>query len=55
MGCMVSRGWIDRSIVEAALTEAMHTNGYIAEEGIKAAEATLKSGLDAGEKDRNRT
>jgi hypothetical protein len=26
----------------------MHTNGYVAEEGIRAVEATLRSGLDAG-------
>ena len=51
MGRMTVRGWIDRSIVEAALTEAMHANSYVAEDGIKAVEATLKSGLDAGEND----
>jgi hypothetical protein len=29
----------------------MHANGYVGEEGIAATEATLKSGLDAGEKE----
>jgi Bifunctional DNA primase/polymerase, N-terminal len=51
LGRMIARGWIDRADVEAALTEAMMANGYIAEDGIGAVEATLKSGLDAGEKD----
>ena len=51
LGHMIARGWIDRGQVEAAFTEAMHTNGYIADKGIQAVEATLQSGLDAGEKE----
>jgi hypothetical protein len=51
LGRMVARGWIERTEVEAALTEAMHANGYVADKGIGAVEATLKSGLDSGEKE----
>ncbi len=45
---MVARGWIGRAQVEAALTAAMHTNGYVGEEGIKRVAETLKNGVDAG-------
>ena len=48
MGRMIARGWIGRSAVEDALSEAMRRNGYEKEEGRKAVRATLKSGLDAG-------
>ena len=48
MGRMIARGWIGRSTVEDALTDAMRRNGYEKEEGRKAVKATLKSGLDAG-------
>ena len=48
LGRMVARGWIDRATVEAALVGAMYANGYVTEKGIRAVEATLKSGLDAG-------
>jgi hypothetical protein len=51
LGRMIARGWIDRGAFEAAMIEAMHANGYVADKGIKAVEATLKSGLDAAEKD----
>jgi hypothetical protein len=51
LGRMVARGWIKRADVEQALLKAMHANGGVADDGIKAAEATLRSGLDAGEKD----
>jgi hypothetical protein len=51
LGRMVVRGWVKRADVEAALLEAMNTNGGISNDGIKAAEATLKSGLDDGEKE----
>src|SRR5262249_22614101 len=40
-----------REHVEANLLGAMHANGYVADKGIKAAEATLRSGLDAGIKE----
>jgi hypothetical protein len=51
LGRMVVRGWISRTTVETALLEAMHGNGAIADDGIKPTEATLKSGLDAGEQE----
>jgi Bifunctional DNA primase/polymerase, N-terminal len=51
LGRMVARGWISHSEVETALISAMQCNGYIAEKGIKATEATLGSGLLAGEKE----
>ena len=51
LGRMVARGWISRADVETALISAMHSNGAVADDGLAAAEATLKSGLDAGEKE----
>jgi hypothetical protein len=48
LGRMVARGWLHREHVEANLIGAMYANGYVAEEGIRAVEATLRSGLDAG-------
>lgn len=51
LGRLIARGWIDRADVEAALTEAMTANGYVASDGVNAVEATLRSGLDAGEKE----
>ena len=51
LGRMVARGWTRRADVEQALLKAMHDNASVADDGIKAAEATLRSGLDAGEKD----
>jgi putative DNA primase/helicase len=51
MGRMVARGWIDRADVETALLEALYTNGYIGDDGLRSAEATLRSGLDAGEQE----
>ena len=51
LGRMIARGWLDRLEVEAALLEAMHANGYVDDDGIQSAEATLRSGLDAGEQE----
>jgi hypothetical protein len=51
LGRMIARGWLERAAVEANLIGAMHANGYLNEEGIKATEATLQSGLDAGMKE----
>jgi hypothetical protein len=45
---MVARNWLARRDVEEALTEAMIANGYVADKGRRAAEATLKSGIEAG-------
>jgi hypothetical protein len=48
LGTMVARDWITRDEVEDALRAAMEQNGYTADKGIRAVDATLKSGLDAG-------
>jgi hypothetical protein len=48
LGRMVARGWISRAEVEAALIEAMTANGAVADDGMAAAEATLRSGINAG-------
>jgi putative DNA primase/helicase len=50
LGRMVARGWIDRAEVEAALLGALEANGYIGDDGLRAAQITLRSGLDAGER-----
>ena len=46
LGRMVARGWLQRANVEASLVGAMYANGYAAEDGIRAVDATLRSGLD---------
>jgi hypothetical protein len=51
LGRMVARGWVDRADVEAALLEALYANGYIGDDGLRSAESTLRSGLDAGERE----
>ena len=51
MGRMVARGWIDRADVGAALLDALHANGYVGDDGLYAAKATLRSGLGAGEQE----
>jgi hypothetical protein len=51
LGRMTARGWLDRADVEIALIDAMHTNGAVADDGLAAAQATLQSGIDAGEKE----
>jgi hypothetical protein len=51
LGRMVARSWLYREHVEANLSCAMHSNGYVADKGIRAVEATLRSGLDAGLQD----
>lgn len=51
LGRMMARGWLSRAAVEGALIGAMFANGYVAEEGVDAARATLESGLGAGEKE----
>ena len=48
LGTMIARGWIARATVEEQLYEASVQNGYIKEKGAHAAQATIKSGLDAG-------
>jgi Bifunctional DNA primase/polymerase, N-terminal len=48
LGRMIARGWLDRTAVEGALLGAMFANGAVADDGLEAAKATLKSGIDAG-------
>ena len=48
MGRMVARGWIPRDEVEQQLREAATACGLTAEDGHRAVEATLQSGLNAG-------
>jgi AAA domain/Bifunctional DNA primase/polymerase, N-terminal len=48
LGRMVARGWIDRAVVEAALTKACTANGYATDDGEAAVAATLRSGIEAG-------
>src|SRR5262249_46930246 len=48
LGTMAARDWITRDEVEDALRSAMEQNGYAADKGTRAVEATLKSGLEAG-------
>jgi hypothetical protein len=51
MGTMVARGWIDRSEIEYRLLSACFANGLVKEDGEIAVRRTLKSGLDAGERE----
>ena len=48
LGHMIARGWIGRSEVEQALIGAMKKNGAVADDGMPAALATLRSGIEAG-------
>jgi hypothetical protein len=48
LGRMIARGWLDRAEVEAELAAAMQANGYIDDDGVGAAEKTIRSGIDAG-------
>jgi hypothetical protein len=48
LGHLVGGGFLDRGEVEEALINASRTNGYIASHGLKSAEATIRSGIDAG-------
>ena len=48
MGRMVARGWIEKSRVEAALTDACRANGLFKDDGPKGVRDTLASGLRSG-------
>jgi hypothetical protein len=54
LGRMIARGWLHREHVEANLSGAMHTNGYVEEKGIRAVEATPRSGWMPACKSRTR-
>jgi hypothetical protein len=48
MGTMSGAGWIDPVAVTQALLNAASANGYIAQDGERAAKDTIESGLNAG-------
>ena len=48
MGRMVARGWIEKSRVEAALTDACRANGLFKDDGPKGVRDSLASGLRGG-------
>jgi Bifunctional DNA primase/polymerase, N-terminal len=48
LGRMIARGWLSHTAVEGALLGAMFANGAVDDDGLEAAKATLKSGIDAG-------
>jgi hypothetical protein len=50
MGQMVGAGWIGRATVEGRLLDAATASGLVRDDGRTAVLATIKSGLDAGEK-----
>ncbi len=54
LGQFIGAGRLDRSEVESALMDASRANGYIAKDGEGEARSTMKSGLDAGEREPNR-
>ena len=54
LGQFIGAGRLDRLEVEAALLNAATANGYVSKDGEAQARATMKSGLDAGEREPNR-
>jgi len=54
LGQFIGAGRLDRAEVEAALLNAPRVNGYIEKDGEAEARRTIKSGLDAGEREPNR-
>jgi Bifunctional DNA primase/polymerase, N-terminal len=51
MGHMVGSGWIGRTTVEGRLFDAAVACGLVEDDGQRSVLATIKSGLDAGEKE----
>jgi Bifunctional DNA primase/polymerase, N-terminal/AAA domain len=51
MGRMVASGWIGRATVESRLFSAAMACGLVEDDGQHSVRATIKSGLDAGEKE----
>ena len=49
MGTMIARGWIGRADVGDALYAACQQNGLVSDDGADAVQATLASGIRAGE------
>lgn len=50
LGTLVGAGALDRGEAERRLLAACQFNGYIAKDGASAARATIRSGLDAGQR-----
>lgn len=48
LGRLIGRGWLRRTAVEGALLGAMFANGAVDDDGLDAAKATLKSGIEDG-------
>ena len=48
LGRMIARGWLDRAEVGLRLLAAAHASGLAADDGERAAEATITSGIEAG-------
>jgi hypothetical protein len=53
MGHMVASGWIGRATVEGRLFDAAAACGLVKDDGAHSVRSTIKSGLDAGEKEPN--
>jgi hypothetical protein len=51
LGHMVAAGWIGRTTVEGRLLDAAAACGLVKDDGAHSVRATIKSGLDAGEKE----
>ena len=51
IGQLVGSGWIERSDAERRLMAAAEASGYVGKDGVAAARATIKSGLDKGEQE----
>jgi AAA domain/Bifunctional DNA primase/polymerase, N-terminal len=51
IGHMIGAGWIARHVVEQRLFEAAQACGLLDEDGFYSVKATIKSGIDAGEKE----
>jgi hypothetical protein len=54
MGHQVASGWIERGTVEANLFDACIANGLVKDTGSHKVRGTIKSGIDAGEKEPHR-
>lgn len=48
LGRMIARGWLDRTAVENVLIKCCIDNGLVADDGLPAVQATIRSGLRAG-------
>jgi hypothetical protein len=53
MGTLIARGWIGAATVEGRLHDAAAACGLLADDGERAARSTVKSGIEAGLKERH--